>query len=76
MINAANDSTPYTNPYFKQCPSRPWWNNYVKLFQSKAPDWHSIWISCRRPESGFVHDMRCATRKAYYKQADFVIKRE
>ena len=76
MINAAKDSIPYTNPYSKHCPSRPGWNDYVKSFQSEALDWHSIWISCGRPESGFVHDMRCATRKAYHKQTDFVIKRE
>ena len=73
MINAAKDSIPYTKPY---CPSRPEWNDYVKLFQSEALDWYSRWISCWRPESGFVHDMRCATRKACHKQAEFVIKRE
>ena len=66
MINAAKDSISYTKPYSKHCPPRPGWNDYVKSFQSEALDWHSIWISCGRPESGFAHD----------KQADFVIKRE
>ena len=54
------------------------WNDFVKSFQSEALDWHSIWISSGRPQSGFVCDMRRSSRKAYHKQVDFVfvLKRE
>ena len=39
-------------------------------------DWYSIWISSRRPDNGFVYDVRCATRKVYHKQANYVIMTE
>ena len=75
MINAAKD-IPYTKPCSRHGPSRPGWNDYVKCFQKEALDWHSIWISTGRPNNGFVYNMRCATRKVYHKQANYVIKRE
>ena len=59
--------------------AHPEWNDFVKSFQSEALDWHSIWISSGRPQSGFVSivcDMRRSSRKAYHKQVDFVLKRE
>ena len=45
-------------------------------FQKEALDWHSIWISSGRPDNEFVYNMRCATRKLYHKQANYVIKSE
>ena len=76
LINAAQETVPFTQPYSNPSRAHPGWNDFVKSFQSEALDWHSIWISSGRPQSGFVCDMRRSSRKAYHKQVDFVLKRE
>ena len=76
LINAAQETVPFTQPYSNPSRAHPGWNDFVKSFQSEALDWHSIWISSGRPQSGFVCDMRRSSRKAYHKQIDFVLKRE
>ena len=42
LINAAQESVPFTQPYSNDNPSRshPGWNDFVKSFQSVALDWH------------------------------------
>ena len=76
MINAVQETVPFTQPYSHPSRAHPGWNDFVKSFQSEALDWHSIWISSGRPQSGFVCDMRRSSRKAYHKQVDFVLERE
>ena len=71
LINAAQETVPFTQPYSNR--AHPGWNDFVKSFQSEALDWHSIWISSGRPQSGFVCDMRRSSRKAIHKQVDFVL---
>ena len=61
ILTAAKNNIPYTQPYSKHCPARSGWNDYVKSFQR---------------DTGFVHDMKCATRKSYHKQENYVIKRD
>ena len=68
LLIAAKKSIPFTSPYTFQSKSHPGWNDYIKPFHSEALDWHSIWLKCGKPDAGFVHDMRCATRKTYHKQ--------
>ena len=48
----------------------------LKVFQSEALNWHSVWINSGRPQSGFVYDTRRSTRKAYHEKVDFVLKRK
>ena len=73
LINAAQETVPFTQPYSPPSPAHPGWNDFVKSIQSEALDWHSIWISSGRPESGFVYDMRRSSRKTYHRQVDFLV---
>ena len=61
------DSIPFTLPYTFQSETHLGWNDYVKPSHSEALDWHSIWLKNGKPDSGFVHDIHCATRKINHK---------
>ena len=75
LINAAQESVPFTQPYSNPSRAHPRWNDFVKSFQSEELDcFDNIWIGSGRPQSGFVCNKRRSSRKAYHKQVDFVLK--
>ena len=44
----------------------PGWQEHVKEFRDDSIFWHSIWISCGRPNKGVVHSIMSSTRNKYH----------
>ena len=45
----------------------PKWNDLAKPAYDDAMFWHSIWLSCQRPNKGIVFEIRRKTRAKYHK---------
>ena len=54
-------------PKVKKSKCIPKWNEIAKQEKDNALFWHSIWISCGRPNTGWVFEIRRSTRAQYHR---------
>ncbi len=67
MIQSCVAACDETIPRVKKKGGIPMWDEMAKPFRETAMFWHSIWISCNKPTSGAVHDIRRKTRADYHR---------
>ena len=56
--------------------SIPKWNDSGKPAYNTALFWHSIWISCGKPNTGWVYEIRIRTRAQYHRVVKDLKKRD
>ncbi len=53
-------------PCVKKKKGIPKWNEVAQPYRDTALFWHSIWVSCRKPNKGVVFEIRRKTRAEYH----------